>query len=980
VLFKGSAIGLRLRLLLLVLFAVIPAIALIGSSAYHERQQAAQSAERDTTQLVRLAGREQTRLIDSTRQLLISLAQLPEIRHLASADDCSRTLARIQKQYPYYTNIGVATLDGRLLCNSRPITRAINIADRGYFRRAVESQNFSIGEYQISRVSGLSGINFGYPVLDPGGKLHAVIYAALNLSWLNELVANTELPPGSIMFVIDSGGTVLARYPDPGNWVGKGVRHAPLVDLILNDKRDGIAEMAGLDGVVRLNAFTRLHQGDSGGVYLNVGIPREVVFANADITFKRDLILLLVVVAFAVAAAWVGSDIFVLRRVNALTDAAQRLAKGDLSARSGLPHGNEELGQLARSFDDMAVSLQRGNNALKTLSAGNRALVRAQDEESLLVEMCRVIVEVGGYPFSWIGFAEQDESKSVRPVAMAGIENGMEELTKSVSGLSWGDNKTGQGAVGAAIRSRKPVVACNFQTNPLLAPWREEAARRGYGSVAAFPLYDKDQPIGALAIYTRDLNGFDTGELELLDEAAGDLAFGIGVQRARAEHEKANATITRMAYYDSLTGLPNHTQFDERLRRALLEATLRNQSMALFVIGLNRLREINDALGFNQGDLLLNQVGIRIRGVFCDDVLVARMRGDEFAVLLPTTDDGTTSNAAQQIVDALKAPFAISNLNLDVSAAIGISLFPEHGIEPMNFLRHADVAMQQAKKAGKSFVFYAPEHDQHGTRRLSLAAELRRAIEGGELVLYYQPKIDMRNNRVCGAEALVRWNHPVRGMVPPDEFITLAEHTGLIKPLTDWVVNAALRQSASWRKAGLALPIAVNLSARNLHDVELVRNIDRLFAVWGAESSWLELEITEGAVMEDPEGALDTLQRLSAKGMTLFIDDFGTGYSSLGYLKKLPMDAVKIDKSFVCDMLTDTDSAAIVRSTIGLAHDLDLKVVAEGIESQEMWNQLAALGCDVAQGYHISRPLPAEKFIEWLHQRHPNPVLNKKSA
>ena len=352
-----------------------------------------------------------------------------------------------------------------------------------------------------------------------------------------------------------------------------------------------------------------------------------------------------------------------------------------------------------------------------------------------------------------------------------------------------------------------------------------------------------------------------------------------------------------------------------------------------------------------------------------ENELVARMRGDEFGILLEVSDADHAAEAARQVLEALGTPFVLSDLSLDVSAAVGIALFPLHGSETTRLIRDADVAMRQAKKSGKGYAFYTAKQDEGGLRRLALAGELRRALEEDELVLHYQPKIDMRTDQVCGAEALVRWIHPQQGLIPPDEFIPLAEHTGLIKPLTDWVVEAALRQSSIWRQSGLVLPVAVNLSARNLQDAELLGKMEQLLTAWTAEAGWLELEITESAVMEDPEGALEILRRLNNLGFTLFIDDFGTGYSSLSYLKKLPMNAVKIDKSFVIDMLASTDSATIVRATVVLAHDLGLKVVAEGVENQTTWDRLAALGCDVAQGYHISKPLPAEQFKAWLDER-----------
>ncbi|MFZ5620602.1 MAG: putative bifunctional diguanylate cyclase/phosphodiesterase [Pseudomonadota bacterium] len=273
--------------------------------------------------------------------------------------------------------------------------------------------------------------------------------------------------------------------------------------------------------------------------------------------------------------------------------------------------------------------------------------------------------------------------------------------------------------------------------------------------------------------------------------------------------------------------------------------------------------------------------------------------------------------------------------------------------------------MHQAKKAGNRYAFYAADRDEASPQRLALVTELRQAIELDQLTLHYQPKVDLRSGRACGVEALVRWKHPERGMMPPDSFIPLAEHTGLIRPLTEWVIMAALRQAAAWRRTGMELPIAVNLSAHSLRDREFLGRLERMFIDWEASADWLEFEITESAIMDDPEHALDILRRLHELGIALFIDDFGTGYSSLSYLQRLPVDALKIDRSFVKDLLEDKDSASIVRSTITLAHDLGIGVVAEGIETAAVRDRLAELACDQAQGYFFGKPMPAEEFAVW---------------
>lgn len=970
----NGSIGLRARLLWLVLAAVIPAFGLIGYSAIEQREQAALGAKKDAMNLAQLAAREQTQMIVSTRQLLMSMAQLPSVTSLGAAALCSQALANLLRPHPYYTNFGVATPDGNVYCSALPLARPVNIADRSYFRRALSSRDFGVGDYQIGRITGIPAINFGHAVLDGRGNVQSVIYAALSLSWLDQLTSGVRLPAGSAVTVVDSRGTVLAHHPDSKKWVGKSLREEPRGQTLFNYRTEGTAELDGPDGIDRLYAFAPLHGDDANAnananAYISVGIPKAAAYAVADHAFARSVTWLFVVALLAVGGAWVGSDVFVLRRVRALAGAAQRLAKGDLSARTGLPEGDEELGRLARNFDAMAAALQKVNRALMTLSAGNRALVRAADEPGLLDTMCRVIVEVGGYAFAWVGYREANAAKSIRPMAQAGFEGGLKKLAEMLETATWADTEHGRGPAATAIRTGKPSVMRNLLSDPNYEPWREDAHRRGYASAAAFPLRVEDVAIGALVMYARESDAFDEEEMKLLAEAAEDLAFGVATLRTRAEHARANETIKRMAYYDGLTALPNHVQFEESLQRSLLDAAAHGHSLALLLLDLDRFRVINDALGFKQGNLLLKDVGARIRQAINPNVLVARMRGDEFAVLLPVADTELAAETARHVLEALDAPFLLSDITLDVSGTIGVVLFPQHGGEVTDLIRHVDAAMRAAKKSGERYAFYSTEHDADSARRLVLAQELRRAIEADELTLYYQPKVGIRNRAVCGAEALVRWIHPQRGMIPPDEFIPLAEDTGLIKPLTDWVLAAALRQSCAWRQDGLTLPIAVNLSARNLREADLPEKVKRLLASCGGDAQWLEIEITESAIMDDAETALKALVRLNDLGIALFIDDFGTGHSSLSYLQRLPVDAIKIDKSFVKDMLASRDSAAIVRATITLAHDLDIKVVAEGVENQAMWDRLAELPHDViAQGYFIAKPMPAEEFCAWLAQ------------
>ena len=451
------------------------------------------------------------------------------------------------------------------------------------------------------------------------------------------------------------------------------------------------------------------------------------------------------------------------------------------------------------------------------------------------------------------------------------------------------------------------------------------------------------------------------GEMRLNDQHL--LIFSV---RDISLRKRAEAALEHQALHDALTDLPNRVLLHDRLQQAIRAAERNRSSVALLVMDLDRFKEVNDTFGHHTGDLLLAQLGQRLGSVLRSSDTIARLGGDEFAVLLPTATFDDARHIADRLLQVLEEPFVLGALQLEIDASIGIALSPDHGQDADTLLRRADVAMYVAKRNNTGHALYTADQDEHSPMRLAMVGELRRAIDQNELSLYFQPKVDLESGEVTCAEALVRWDHPRHGMLSPDMFVPIAEQTGLIRPLARWVLDAALRQCNRWRRDGLDLSVAVNLSMRNLHDPEVVDMIRQLLVRWGIPPASLVIEITESSLMADAARAMDVLGRLRGMGVSVSIDDFGTGYSSLAYLKRLPVNELKIDKSFVAHIASDHNDAAIVRSTIGLAHDLGLSVVAEGIEDQQTLEFLADLGCDVAQGYFISRPLPVVALGDWL--------------
>jgi diguanylate cyclase (GGDEF)-like protein/PAS domain S-box-containing protein len=463
----------------------------------------------------------------------------------------------------------------------------------------------------------------------------------------------------------------------------------------------------------------------------------------------------------------------------------------------------------------------------------------------------------------------------------------------------------------------------------------------------------------------------------LVRDSDGRKSFAIVMVQDVTQRKKAEAALLsqaalneHQALHDGLTGLANRRLFRDRIDQAVKAGRRTDARVAVMVMDLDGFKEINDSLGHAAGDDLLVELGRRLQTSVRGSDTVARLGGDEFGVLLPdASGPDDVAFTVERMQTAIETPITLQGLSLSLESSIGIALYPDDGNDVETLLRCADGAMYQAKEEKSGSAFYDSSRIRQDTARLTLMGELRRALDRRELVLFYQPKAVLADGEVHAVEALLRWEHPVRGLVAPDEFIPAAQQTGLIKPLTRYVIDEALRQCRSWQDEGLRLAIAVNLSARNLLDADLPELVAALLERWNVESCLLELEITESAMLADPTRTKLILEQLSAMGIRLSIDDFGTGYSSLAYLKRLPVSEVKVDRSFVLNMEHDEDDATIVRSTIDLARNLGLDVVAEGVETKAVWDRLRTLGCTAAQGYYLSRPIPPPELRTWLLNR-----------
>jgi diguanylate cyclase (GGDEF)-like protein len=550
-------------------------------------------------------------------------------------------------------------------------------------------------------------------------------------------------------------------------------------------------------------------------------------------------------------------------------------------------------------------------------------------------------------------------------------------LTASCAGLAVHPEvdrqPAGGGVGGRAIVEDRLCVAENEQDLPSAACMH---GQQPLGSAMAVPIRLQGRPAGSLVVASNDPERrYGQHERDVLTSFAEHAGLALNDSSTVQAMKKALDDARHQAMHDELTGLPNRACFYDRTDQALRLASRDGTCTAVLLFDLNRFKDINDTLGHKFGDRVLREVGPRLRRGLRDSDTLARLGGDEFCVLLPRVEGvGDALVVAKRVIELLEEPFDIDGMAMPVEASCGVAIAPVDGDSADLLLQRADVAMYVAKDSHASIVTYDDELNINTPARLALLSELRAAVSGGQFVLYYQPKAALGGKNVHGVEALVRWQHPTYGLVPPNDFIPLAEHTGLIKPLTTWVLNTALKQLSSWRGISASpalanLSVAVNVSTRSLLDDDFPQEVADALERWNIPPHLLALEITESTIMADPSRAHRLLSELSATGVQVSIDDFGTGYSSLSYLKNLPVNELKIDRSFVYHMHRDPNDAVIVQSVIDLGRNLGLHTVAEGIEDDETWEHLRRLGCDSGQGYLLARPMPAESLVGWLTEK-----------
>lgn len=859
--------------------------------------------------------------IQGTTQLHYGLARSKDL----DTDDkvsCSSFLSKVREAYSQYTGILTITPGGQLFCDSLNTGRTLDLRDRGYFQQALASSKGVTLEPVFGKLTGIAVLQIAYPVRAESGAVKSVLLASLNLANLVEQYMR-ERPQGSFEIALtDNKGTVLVGLPSE-RWtdrIGKSIADTELFRFAVAHPKGAVDNIEGVDGSTDVWALAGNPEVASAGLHIMVGMSRAELLTHANQRLYQNLFFLTVFFGVLFAGIWILADRSIRRPTQRIAQMVERLGLGDLRARIARPFPRGELGELMKTLNSTAEALGNLNSTLMTREA--ELSQQHMISESALNNMSQ-------------GLCMFDGDRRLITCNRRFIElyDLSEDLTKPGTLLT-------------------DILAHRVQTGSY-----NRSAESYFGE--------------RLRMVDRNEHHIDIVEQQngrtieiLFDPLPG--GGWVATHEDITTRRQAEARVAYLATHDPLTDLPNRTVFHARLVDALASVN-RGGSLAVHSLDLDRFKDVNDTLGHPVGDALLREVAKRLQAGLREGDLVSRLGGDEFAIIQMELDTPEASSAlAQRLIETVSAPYLIEGHQIVVGASIGVTIAPTDGVDVDQLLKNSDLALYRAKSLGRgAFSFFEREMDIRLRARRVLEKELREALEGDQFEVYYQPIFDIVANKICGFEALLRWHHPTRGMVPPDEFIPLAEETGDIVKVGDWVLRQACSDAANWSPA---MKIAVNVSPVQFKRPGLRESVFGALAAGGLSANRLELEITEAVLLQDSETILATLNNLRAMGVRISLDDFGTGYSSLSYLRSFPFDKIKIDRSFTRDLSLGGDASAIVRTVIRLAKDLGMSTTAEGIETKADLDFLRKNKCTEIQGYLISPPIPAPAIPDLLHR------------
>jgi diguanylate cyclase (GGDEF)-like protein/PAS domain S-box-containing protein len=915
--------SLRTRILMLVLLGVmLPAAAFVHYLVGHRDVRAAE-ARRALSSLAGAAATGLDARIRATSQMLYGLAHASNLDTQDRAA-CSEFLAKVLAEHPQYTGLLTILPDANLHCDSLRTARNLNLANRSYFKEALTSERPAF-ELVFGGLTGIAVLQVALASRDTGGNVKHVLLASINLDLFARDVLRNQPYPGMAVVVWDGKGTIMAMHPLPGD--GEKLAGTPMADADifrwLHTASDGAtATHTGPGGASRVWAVAAPNADRGSGLSITIGVPEAELVAAADSELYKALTALAGTLLLVGAGALALAELGIRRPVTRIIGATGRFSAGDMSARIGKPYPRGELGHLMAALDGTSDRLQEQSDELFNEKERAQVTLNSIGDAVACTDIAGNLTFLNVVAEKMSGWSLQEAAG--RPIA---------EIFPIVSATNRDPKST--------------VEAIQLPSSGILVR-RDGSEVHVEDSVA--PIRDRDGQATGAVIIIRDVS------------AAREMAL----------------QIAHSAEHDLLTGLPNRMLVNDRVAQAAAQAQRHMKKLAVLSLDLDGFKNINDSLGHSIGDKLLQSIAGRLIDCVRGGDTVSRQGGDEFVVLLSEVEHAEeAAMTARRMMQAIAAPHSIDQHDLHVTTSIGVSIYPEDGPDAETLIKNADTAMYQAKENGcQRYQFFKPAMNARAVERQSIEEGLRRAIERKELSLHYQPKINLKTGAISGAEALLRWNHPARGAVSPAQFIPVAEDCGLILPIGAWVLREACTQARAWADEGLPeMTMAVNVSAVEFRDDGFLAGVLAMLAETGLDPSLLELELTESVLMKRAAAAASILQALRAKGVQIAVDDFGTGYSSLSYLQKFPVDALKIDQSFIRQISAAGDDTTLVTAVIGMAHSLKLRVVAEGVETLQELTFLRANQCDEAQGYYFSRPVPPAEFAKLLETGIPAPAV-----
>jgi diguanylate cyclase (GGDEF)-like protein/PAS domain S-box-containing protein len=1086
---------LNMRQMLLVATILLPALGILILQAVSDRKQAEVRLAQEAHLFSAQVGMGSKEILPDPETYLSQLAKLPEL--FSNDAVCENLMQTWLKADYYFHNLFVAAPNGRLTCSGLPLDSPVNVKNRSYYKRAIESKRFSIGDFQRSR-DNTPIIVFALPVLNDAGEVVAIIGASARLTWFEEAfkkALSTTSLEAVTSAAIDENGLIIAaspNRPDTGKFVkgwSESVREGAKKSIYVSRETMD-------NGAVLATTYLALYKSETANIYLRVGIPQDAAMALVAANTKQRLGFLFAFALITAISAWWLTSWLVITPIRRLKTTALSLGGGALNARTGVPHADGEIGELAKHFDAMAERLEAQHNArtqltrLKALRGEvNAAVLRAKDEATLLHEVCEIVRKGGEFDIAMVAYVDRrDPSKLHRRAWSASDTHAATLLADS----GWLVRPPPADPIVCAVATGS-VCLNRHNDQGQKKEWLESEGALGCREAIGLPIVSAGRIIGGIGIYSRKDNDFDADQIQMLLDTASDLGFGVGALQAdkrlresqdllrmivdniptmifakdvknfafvsinkagerllgRTEAEllgktdfdlfpKSQADYFRkmdeaaliaekefvvtdepittaagdtrlvetkklrllaadgtskyllgisediterrlaerhlnfMAEHDQLTGLVNRYGLSRHfeVNQSQAAAGEPSQTTALYV-DVDGFKEINDTLGHAVGDKLLGVVAQLLKQARDGNHEVARVGGDEFIIMLGQQNrDEDAVALAEHIRQRCEQPFQIGDHEIFISVSIGISSLNEQVKSYDELLRTADIAMYHAKSQGRNrYVVYSPDMHSRATERLAMRNHLRHAISNNELTVHYQPRVSMLTGEIIGAEALLRWTNSQLGSISPAVFIPLAEDSGLIVPIGNWVLRQACLQAKAWESVVAGhFQMAVNLSPRQLRQVGLLETIKLALSESGLPAESLELEITESTLMDRGSDPIGVLNAISALGIRLAVDDFGTGYSNLSYLKKLPVDVLKVDQSFVRGLTHEKNDLMLVTAIVAMAKSLSLSVTAEGIETREQWDIIRGLGVDDYQGYYFAKPMRPEEFLIRLKQ------------